>query len=194
MDGSPPGFSVCGSFRARILEWIAISFSRLSSWPRNRPHVLVSPALRVDSFTAEPLENPQSSYIFVYSAYCASIRFHFMLGITDLILRAFIITMSCSHKSLRNIVFWMNKCMYMLPLWLSSREAACQCRRHDFNPWVEKVPWRKKWQPTPVFLPEKSHGQRSLMDYSLWGCEHSDLVTKQWHVNKVFCSFKYLKF
>ena len=49
-----------------------------------------------------------------------------------------------------------------LPRWLSGRESACQCRRHGFSPWVERIPWRKKWQPTPVFLPGKSHGQRSL--------------------------------
>ena len=45
----------------------------------------------------------------------------------------------------------------------------------------QKIPWRKKWQPTPVFLPGKSHGQRSLVGYSRWGhkgIEH-DLVTKQ---------------
>jgi len=44
-----------------------------------------------------------------------------------------------------------------------------QCRRlrrHRFNPWVGKIPWRKKWQSTPVFLPGKSHGQWSLTVYS----------------------------
>ena len=44
-------------------------------------------------------------------------------------------------------------------------ESTCQCRRHGrhgFNPWIGKIPWNRKWQPTPVFLPEKSHGQRSL--------------------------------
>ena len=39
-------------------------------------------------------------------------------------------------------------------------------RRCGFDPWVGKVPWRRKWQPTPVFLPGKSHGQRSLADHS----------------------------
>ena len=34
-------------------------------------------------------------------------------------------------------------------------------RRDEFNPWVRKIPWRRKWQPTPIFLPGKSHGQRS---------------------------------
>ena len=56
--------------------------------------------------------------------------------------------------------------------WLSGKESACQQRRLKrcrFNPWVEKMPWRRKWQPAPVFLPGKSHGQRSLEGYSLWG-------------------------
>ena len=46
------------------------------------------------------------------------------------------------------------------------KEPACQCRRLKrcgFDPWVGKTPWRRKWQPTPVFLPGNSHGQRSLM-------------------------------
>ena len=45
-----------------------------------------------------------------------------------------------------------------LPWWLSGKESACQCRRCGFNPWVRKIPWRRKGQPTPVFLPGKSHG------------------------------------
>ena len=40
-------------------------------------------------------------------------------------------------------------------------------KRKWFNPWVRKLPWSRKWQPTPVLLPGKFHGQRSLMDYSL---------------------------
>ena len=46
---------------------------------------------------------------------------------------------------------------------LSGEESACQCRRHRFHPCPGKIPWRRKWQPTPVFLPRKSHGQRSLV-------------------------------
>ena len=46
------------------------------------------------------------------------------------------------------------------------KESTCQCKRHRFNPWVGKIPWRRKWQPTPAFLPGKSHGQRSLVGYS----------------------------
>ena len=57
-----------------------------------------------------------------------------------------------------------------------------QCRRPGFDFWVRKIPWRRKWQPTPVFLPGKSHGQRSLVElHSVWGCKRvgHDLVTKQ---------------
>jgi len=50
----------------------------------------------------------------------------------------------------------------------SSKEPICQCRRHkryEFNPFVGKIPWRRAWQPTLVFLPEESHGQRSSAGY-----------------------------
>ena len=51
----------------------------------------------------------------------------------------------------------------------SGKEPTCQCRRHKrhrFDPWVRKICWRRVWQPTPVFLPKESHGQRSLVGYS----------------------------
>jgi len=46
-------------------------------------------------------------------------------------------------------------------------------------PWVGKIPWRRKWQPTPVFLPGKSHGQSSLMVYSPWDCKELDMTEKK---------------
>ena len=58
------------------------------------------------------------------------------------------------------------------------KESACECRRHRFDPWLRKIPWRRKWQPTPEFLPRKSHGQRSLVGYSPWG--HKELDTTEW--------------
>ena len=59
----------------------------------------------------------------------------------------------------------------------SGKEPACQCTRHrrpGFSPWAEKIPWRRSWQSTPVFLPGESHGQRSLVGYSPWGCKGLD--------------------
>ena len=59
----------------------------------------------------------------------------------------------------------------------SGKELACQCRRckrRGFDPWVRKIPWRRKQQPTLVFLPRESHGQRSLAGYSPWGHTESE--------------------
>ena len=61
-----------------------------------------------------------------------------------------------------------------------------QCMRHGFNPWVGKLPWRRAWQPTPVFLPGESHGQRSLAGYSPWGCRESD-ATERLTLNTYIC-------
>ena len=66
----------------------------------------------------------------------------------------------------------------LLPMCLSGKASACQCRRHrrcGFDPWIGKIPWRRKWQPIPVFLPGKCQGQRSLAGYSPWGCKESDM-------------------
>ena len=60
--------------------------------------------------------------------------------------------------------------------WLSGKESTCQCMRQGFDPWVRKIPWRRKWHPTPVFLPGKSHGQRSLVGFSPWGHQESGTV------------------
>ena len=66
---------------------------------------------------------------------------------------------------------WDSNPGYRLLKWLSGKEPSCQCRRCKFDPWVRKIPWRRKWQAIPVFLPGKSHGQRSLVGYNPWGCE-----------------------
>ena len=57
----------------------------------------------------------------------------------------------------------------------------------SFNPWIGKIPWRREWQPTPVFLPGKSHGQRSLVGYGPWGLEQSDMTEATEHE---YCSGK----
>ena len=59
----------------------------------------------------------------------------------------------------------------------SGKEPSSPCRRrkrHGFDPWAGKIPWRRKWQPAPVFLPEKFHGRRSPAGYSPWGCKELD--------------------
>ena len=70
------------------------------------------------------------------------------------------------------------------PTGASVEESAWQyrrCKRHRFDPWVGKISWRRKWKPTPVFLPGKFHGQRSLVGYSLWGHQESDTTEHRAH-------------
>ena len=67
-----------------------------------------------------------------------------------------------------------------LSWWLSSKEPTYQCRRCGFDSWVRRIPWRRKWQPTLVFLPGESHGRKSLVGYSPWRHRVGhELVTKQ---------------
>ena len=75
-----------------------------------------------------------------------------------------------------------------LSRWYSSKKS-CQCRRpkrHRFDPWVRKMPWSRKWQPTPAFSPGKFHGKRSLMGSQRvgrdWATEHAymHMCTRLW--------------
>ena len=58
------------------------------------------------------------------------------------------------------------------------KKYACQCRKAGLNSWVGKIPWRRAWQPTAVFLPEKFPGQKNLAGYNPWGRKESD--TTEW--------------
>ena len=77
--------------------------------------------------------------------------------------------------------------------WCSGQESACQCRghrRYGFD--VGKIPWNRKWQPIPVFLPGKSHGQRSLEGYSPWCHKESDMTeVLNTHIHRKLCSHKH---
>ena len=74
---------------------------------------------------------------------------------------------------------------YGSPWWLSWETICLQCGRPRFNPWVGQIRQRRKWQPTPIFLPRKSHGQRSLVGYSPWG--HFLLLTAP-HITLSHCN------
>ena len=70
------------------------------------------------------------------------------------------------------------------PSGFSGKEPTGQYRRHkrcQFDPWVGKIPWRRVWQLTPVFLPGESRGQRSLAGYGPWGSKESDTTEATWH-------------
>ena len=62
------------------------------------------------------------------------------------------------------------------PSGTSGKETTCQCRRHmwyRFDPWVRKIPWRRAWEPTQVFLPRESHGQRNPQSIRLQRVRHN---------------------
>ena len=74
---------------------------------------------------------------------------------------------------------WSRSVVFGFPRGDIGKESISQCRRHKrcrSDPWVWKIPWRRKWQSTPVFLPGESHGQRSLASYSPWGCKGLDMT------------------
>ena len=118
-------------------------------------------------------------------------------------------------QSTVNVIRENNSCLYMgifqwevfhlvyylqgFPGGTSGKEIACQFRRHKrrgFHPWVGKIPWRRwtrAWQPTPVFLPGESCGQRSLAGYSPSSCKELDTTETTQHAhtrtayNKTLC-------
>ena len=72
----------------------------------------------------------------------------------------------------------------MASLWLISKESACITGNtgDGFDPWVGTIPWRRAWQPAPVFFSGESHGQRSLVGYSPWGRSELDMIEQLTHL------------
>ena len=131
MDCSPPGSSVRGFSQARILEWVAISFSRASCWLRDWTQISCNSGLY-------HWATRESHHVLYHLSICC----------VDYLLSA--------------------ARMERFTGGASGKEPMCQCRRykiHGFYPWVGKIPWRRAWQPIPVFLPWESHGQKSLAGY-----------------------------
>ena len=75
-----------------------------------------------------------------------------------------------------------SKMLDRLPRWLSQERICLQCGRPGFDPWVGKIPWRREWLPTPVFLPGEVHGQRSLAGYIVHGVVKSQAELSDSHI------------
>ena len=102
-------------------------------------------------------------------------------------LRQLVILLNSLHLYINNpslcwfllLLFLKTLSICSISWWCSGKESDCQCRRHktcSFDPWVVKIPWGRKQQVPLVFLPGKSHGQRSLVAYSLDGGRESDMT------------------
>ena len=81
--------------------------------------------------------------------------------------------------------------IYTYPWWHRRWSVCLQCGRPGFDPWVGKIPWRRKWQSTPGLLPGKSHGQRSLVGYSPRGCKESDTTERLHYIVICICRCTY---
>ena len=142
---SPPGFTVQGLFQTRIWEWIAIPFIKGSSCPRDWIQGFCHIPYITDSFfITEPIRKPiQKVYIILLFISVFSV-----FGMLK-VLAAYILFLEFQVAlAVKNPLVWTE-----------------DLKRHGFNPWIRKIPWRREWQPTSVFLPGESHGQRSLSGY-----------------------------
>ena len=86
-------------------------------------------------------------------------------------------------------IFLINTLFYLsgLPWWLSGKESACQRRRRRFDPWSGKITCKRKWQTTPVFLPGKSHEQKSLAGFSAWDSKSQTRLSTDAHTFMLAC-------
>ena len=71
------------------------------------------------------------------------------------------------------------------PCWSRRERSRLQCRRPGISPWEGQIPWRRAWQPTPVFLPGEPHGLRSLVGCSPRGCKELDTTEGPTHINSL---------
>ena len=85
----------------------------------------------------------------------------------------------------------LSMCFLCFRLFLPTMCQCRRCKRLRLSPWVQKIPWRRKWQPTPLFLPGKSQGQRNLMGYSPWRQKELDMTEQlNTHTHHVLYLFK----
>ena len=201
MDCSPPGSSVHGILQTRIVVSVAMPSSRGSSWPRDWTLWSTWNGRWVFFFFNHQrcLGNPVMPYVLIPSTWISELaawsawhtRWIYVLPLDSFFLVSVIadgyaiqnpLQCSCLENPRDGGAWW--AAVYGVAQSrtrlkrLSSSSSSMQYRRPGFDPWVRKIPWRKKWQPTPAFLPGESHGQRSLVGYSPWG--HKELDTTEW--------------
>ena len=174
-QGSNPGLPHCrwilyqlrhqGS--PRTLEWVAYHLSRESSQPRYPTKVSCSAGGFFTSWATREAQLPMINT----QLKCNKI--------------SYIIPQPRRTKNKgnsKNNNYW--SMIIGIPWWLSQWNVYPQFGRPGFYPWVGKIPWRRKWQATPVPLPRKLHGWQSLVDYSPWGCKELD-TTERLHFTSV---------
>ena len=200
MDCSPPGSSVHGIFQTRILEWVAISFSRASSQSRGWTELtcivgrfFTISATRKILWKERTISNvrriAQFSHLinqpFIEHPECDALSFQQWSSRNKGGVHS-------SNWTFYNLLGNVKKYRCLGPtLWLSGKESTCQCRRHGFHPWVTKIPWRRNWQPTSVFLPRKSQdrGDCGLQSVGLERVRHNWVTRQHYHLSRQLSSW-----
>ena len=193
MRDSPPGSPVPGILQARTLEWVAISFSSAWKWKvkvKSLSHVWLFATPWTAAYQAPP------SMGFSRQEYWSGLPLPSLilkLGVPfknfwprpqpwDIQIMIYALPLCLWKQRCHTIRVLTHQNKGCFPGGTSGKEPTCQYRRrkrHGFDPWVEKIPWDRTWQPISVFLPGKSHEQRSLVDYSPWGHKESDTTEGQ---------------
>ena len=189
MDCSPPGSSVHRIFQARILEWVAISHSRgLLNFTLQATFKNVT---QYYYYSHHAVRHSPMLYLFYNWGFVPSGP---LLTFAPALLPPPLGIADPGATSMRSLlVFKISRvrahsfCVspsdfFGFPSDASGKESACQCRRHErggLHPSVRKIPQRRKWQPTPVFLLGESHGQRSLVCFSPHGHTESDRTERR---------------
>ena len=160
---------------ARILEEAVISYSRGSSQSRDQRVSCISRWTLYHCTTWEA-QSCSLRYIRIPEIYSVvAIRLH---KISQNNFKWKYSSVPISTQQLQTAYFTHSNNCVATKKWAflvaGGKGSSCQYRRCRLNPWVRRIPWRRKWQPTLVFLPGKSHGQRNLVGCSPWGRRESD--------------------
>ena len=165
-------YTVCGILQARILEWVAFPFSSRSSQPRDWIQFsCIEGRFSAGKKSACNAGDPGS--IPGWGRCCGeSLSFQYSWAST------------CNTEDL-SWILWLGQYPgegkdYTLQY--ECLRICLHCRRLRFDSWVRKIPWRRAWQPIPVFLPGEFHGQRSLAGYRPLGHNKSDVAKATEHV------------
>ena len=151
MNCSPQDFSAHGISQVGILEWVAISFSRGSSWLRDETCI---------SWIAGGFSYHWATLCCIYTY----VNRPFIVYVTHTLLGLYLVNTlkSCTQNPGM-------KALEVAQLVKNPLANARDARDRRFDLWVGKIPWRRKWQPASVFLLGKFHEERSLVGYSPWG-------------------------
>ena len=197
MDCSPPGFSIHGILQASILEWVAIPFSRGSSQPRNQTRVscftgrffTIWVTWEADTSTLQAYSHHTINILLAKASWIPvqhqEFRKYILPSMRGRGLWMFPAEESHGHSlpwsPLSQKLEWeyllVNVILATVCPVAQQWRIYLQCRRHKgcgLDPWVRKLLWKREWQPTPVFLPGESHGQRSLVGHSPQDHKESD--------------------